>query len=137
MVSQETFTELFKQSITSLLEEVQKHVIEPLPQETYLTLEAFEQEGKELSIDEILLFLYQEGKFPRIVDLAVRGIREDSTIIWIRPSGHAYVDDFSQTWNTPTGTGPFKSIGLKLPWSIWRRPRPLSRQDLIEAGEQL
>ncbi len=108
----------------------------PLPTQIYLGLEAFEQRGKELSLDEVMLFLYQDGTFPRIIDVAVRGIKNGSTFIWLRPSGHAYVSDFSQTWNTPVGMGPFKNIGLMLPYFIWQRSRPLSIQDLEEAGEK-
>ena len=101
----------------------------------YLGLEAFGQQGKDLSLDEVLSFLYRDGTFPRIVDIAVRGIKDGRTFIWVRPSGHTYVSDFAQAWNTPVGMGPFKSIGLMLPGFIWQRSRPLSTQDLKEAGE--
>jgi hypothetical protein len=66
----------------------------------------------------------------------VFGIKNERTFIWIRPSGHEYINDFSQTWNTPPGMGPFKSVGLMLPASIWNRSKPCSLEDLKEAGKK-
>lgn len=124
------------QCIAQTIHEAQKQVAEPLPEVLCFNLEAFGQSSNDLSFDEVLSFLYREGTFPRIVDIAVQGIKEGCTLLWIHPSGHEYVHDFSQTWNRPAGMGPFKPIGLMLPSLIWERPRPLSLQDLREAGEK-
>jgi hypothetical protein len=135
-VTKEALQQLLEKCITLAVDEAQKEIADPLPAQFYLGLGAFGQLGKELSLDEVLSFLFRDGTFPRIVDIAVRGIKDGRTFIWIRPSGHAYVSDFAQTWNTPVGMGPFKSIGLMLPSFIWQRSRPLSTQDLREAGEK-
>ncbi len=132
-VTKEAFAELFQQCIAMALEETQKQVADPLPKELYLGLEAFGQHGKALSMEEVLSLLYRDGTFPRIVDIAVRGIREERTFIWIRPSGHAYVKDFTQTWNTPVGMGPFKRI---VSGFLWQRSGLVSTQELKEEGEK-
>ena len=75
--------------------------------------------------------------FPRIVDVFFQGIADEQTLIYLRPSGHAPTNDLAQTWNQPAGMGPFKSLGLLLPDSIARRPRPLSREDLEEAATMM
>jgi hypothetical protein len=134
-VTKEVLRQLLDRCISQAVDKAQREIAESLPTEYYLTLEAFGQQGKELSLDEVLSFLFRDRTFPRIVDIAVRGIKDGRTLIWIRPSGHAYVSDFAQTWNTPVGMGPFKCIGLMLPQLIWQRSRPLSLQDLREAGE--
>jgi len=126
MVTKEAFAELFQQCITLALEETQKQVAYPLPKELYLGLEAFGQRGKALSMEEVL-------SFPRVVDIAVRGIREERTFIWIRPSGHAYVNDFTHTWNTPVGMGPFKKV---VSGFLWQRSELVSTQELKEEGEK-
>ncbi|SRR5712692_1863470 len=135
-VTQEALQQLLQKCMTIAIDEAQKQVSDPLPIQVYLGLEALKQQGKELSLDEVLFFLYRDGTFPRVVDVAVRGIRDGRTFIWIRPSEHAYVSDLTHTWNTPAGMGPFKSIGLMLPDPIWKRPRPLSTLDLKDAGEK-
>ena len=135
-VTKEVLQRLLETCITTAVNEAQKEISDPLPAQLYLGLGAFAQQGKELSLDEVLSFLFRDGTFPRIVDIAVRGIKDGRTFIWIRPSGHAYVSDFAQTWNTPVGMGPFKSIGLMLPEFLWQRSRPLSTQNLREAGEK-
>jgi hypothetical protein len=132
-VTKEAFAELFQQCIALALEETQKQVADPLPKELYLGLEAFGQRGKALSMEKVLSFLYRDGTFPRIVDIAVRGIREGRTFIWIRPSGHPYVNDFIHTWNTPVGMGPFKRI---VSGFLWQRSELVSTQELKEEGEK-
>ena len=134
--SEKIVRDLLTRAIQKTLEDVQAQVTERLPPAIHITLDAFEQQGKDLSLDEIFPFLYKDGAIPRIIDVAVKGVKEEHTIIWIRPSGHSYVREFAQTWNKPAGMGPFKSIGLMLPRSIWQRPRPLSLQDLREAAEK-
>src|SRR5258708_39697087 len=99
-VTEETIRQLLEQCITTTVKEAQQQVSETLPTPLYVGLEAFGQHGKELSLDEVIPFLYRDGTFPKVVDIAVRGIKDERTFIWIRPSGHEYVSDFSQTWNT-------------------------------------
>lgn len=111
-MTEETVRNVLIQCIQRTREEAQKHVSEPLPEPLFLGLDAFGQHGKDLSLDEVMTFLYRKGTCPAVVDVAVRGIRGGRTFIWIPPSGHGYVSDFSQTWNTPEGMGPFKSLGL-------------------------
>jgi hypothetical protein len=135
-VTKEALQQLLEKCIINAVVVAQKEIADPLPAQFYLGLGAFGQQEKELSPDEVLSFLFRDGTFPRIVDIAVRGIKDGRTFIWIRPSGHAYVSDFAQTWNTPAGMGPFKSIGLMLPGFLWQYSRPLSIQDLREAGEK-
>jgi hypothetical protein len=135
-VTEETIRQLLEQCIATTVTEVQQQVSEPLPTLLYVGLDAFGQHGKELSLDEVIPFLYRDGTFPKVVDIAVCGIKDERTFIWIRPSGHEYVHDFSQTWNTPSGRGPFKSIGLMMPGLIWKRSKPFSLEDLKEAGEK-
>jgi hypothetical protein len=132
-MTKEAFTELFQKCIAMALEEAQKQVADLLPTELYLGLEAFGQRGKALSLEEVLSFLYRDGTFPRIIDIAVRGIREGRTFIWICPSGHTYVSDFAQTWNTPVGMGPFKRI---VPGFLWQSSGLVSTQKLKEEGEK-
>lgn len=135
-VTEETLRQLLKKCIALAVDEAQKEIADPLPAQFYIELGAFGQQGKDLSLDEVLSFLFRNGTFPRIVDIAVRGIKDGRTLIWIHPSSHIYVNDFKQTWNTPAGMGPFKSIGLMLPGFFSQRPRPLPIQALKEAGEK-
>lgn len=70
-------------------------------------------------------------KFPRVVDLAVRGIVGEKTlVVWI-PSGEQKVEDPEMTWNE--GFGPFKPVGIMIPSYIGKSP-PLSRSSLEKMG---
>lgn len=127
--------EVFEKCVISTVQDAQRQVVDDLPNQLVFRLQAFNQNKKSLSQNEVMPFLFRDRAFPRIVDIAVRGIADHHTLIWVRPSGHAFVRDFSQTWNTPVGMGPFKSLGLMLPNEIWKRQRPYSLQDLIDAGK--
>jgi hypothetical protein len=100
-VTYETCRHLLEQCIQDTLEAAQKDLPEPLPSKLCFELDAFGQSGKELSLDEAMPFLYVNGTFPRVVDISVRGIPDDCTLVWLRPSGHHYVSKLEETWNNP------------------------------------
>lgn len=127
----EAFRLLLEQAIQESMGLAQQQVADALPKTTQLELAGNRNRG--LSLEEVISGLYRDTTFPRIVDVFVQGIADEQTLIFLRPSGHAWTEDLAQTWNQPAGMGPFKSPGLLLPAAIAQRPRPLSRQDLEEA----
>lgn len=80
-ITKEALQQLLEKCIATTIEEVQKQISDPLPVRLYLGLEAFGQRGKELSLEEVMSFLYQDGTFPRCVDIAVRGIKNERTFM--------------------------------------------------------
>lgn len=132
-LTREAFRLLLQQAIHDSMNLAQQEVADPLPPTTQLELALAGYSDRTLSLEEVVSALYRDGAFPRIVDVFVQGIAGEQTLIFLRPSGHAPTNDLAQTWNQPAGMGPFKSLGLMLPTSIARRPRPLSREDLEEA----
>jgi hypothetical protein len=71
-ITKEALQQLLEKCITIAVDEAQKEISDSLPAQMYLGLEAFGQQGKDLSLDEVLSFLYRDGTFPRIVDIAVK-----------------------------------------------------------------
>ncbi len=62
-----------------------------------------------MSVDQAVDHLYlTNDKFYRIIDVAIRRITPNDTIVFVRPSGHVPTD-FNQTWD-PKKFGPFKQI---------------------------
>lgn len=136
-MTQREFKHLLEQAITRTITEVQQNIAENLPQQKCFYVENDISHSIYYSIDDIMQYIYKDGSFPRLVDIAVRGVNSEGyVIVWLRISGHSFVRDIADTWNTPLGSGPFKSIGLMLPHSIWIRPRPLFLRDLKEAGQR-
>jgi hypothetical protein len=66
--------------------------------------------GKDFSLEEIVSLVIGKETFPRIIDIAVKGLGADSTFLLWLPSGHSETDDLTQTWNQ--GYGPFKPVGV-------------------------
>ncbi len=56
VITKEIIQQLLEKCIFTTLEHVQQQVSDPLPEQFSLTLEAFGQHDKELSIDEICPF---------------------------------------------------------------------------------
>ena len=134
MITYDMFYQLFQIAVSRTLELVQEEVSDTLPKNVLIELAGFGQDSHESSPNDVLFYLYKDSTVPRIVDIGVKGIVANRTIVWIRPSGHAFTNVLNKTWNNPLGAGPFKSIGLVLPVNIYNRPRPLSRHDLEEAA---
>ena len=62
-----------------------------------------------LTVDEAFDALYLgNDRFYRIVDVAVKKVLPDNSVIFVRPSGHT-PDTFEKTWYPPE-KGPFKQI---------------------------
>ena len=59
---------------------------------------------------EVLEVLYLgPDTFFRIVDVAVLRVLSDRCVVFMRVSGHR-PGSFSESWNQPEGSGPFKQI---------------------------
>lgn len=134
-LTQEEFVYLLVTAAQMSITVAQEQVVGAIPQEIRWELLGFGRSGKESSLEEIVAILYRNEQFPVVVDVFVAGVLDASTIIRLKVSGHDFVDDTAKTWNMPAGMGPFKSLGLMLPYHIWQRPRPLSLNDLREAAE--
>lgn len=60
----------------------------------------------ETAVDEVYL---GPDLYYLIIDLAVIRVSNESSTVFMRPSGHT-PGPWSQTWNQPTGMGPFKQL---------------------------
>jgi len=129
----EDLRKLFEEAVERTLIMAQELVEEELPINFSFLLASSTEANRLEDIEGILTTLYQSGAFPRIVDLSVCGIRENETVLWVRPSAHPLTSDLEQTWNQPPGAGPFKALGLSLPTYLWERERPFNLSDLKEA----
>jgi hypothetical protein len=138
--SVETFThEEFRVTLLQAVERTrdlaEQHVAEQLlPSGTLLVLDAFGQGRRASSVEEVLAYIYKDGTFPRVVVVGLRGIVDGQALVAICPSGHPFTDDRALTWNEPPEMGPFNCVGLMLRGLVWRRPRPLTREDLEESA---
>lgn len=74
--------------------------------------------GEFYSLRDAVTLLMNGESFPRLVDLAVRGIYGEKTfVLWI-PSGHRASSYINVSWNN--GLGPFKPVGVMSPKSHFR-----------------
>jgi hypothetical protein len=132
--TREEFRVLLLQAVERTRSLAEQDVVEPLPPDTLLVLSAFGQGRRALSVDEVLAYLYKDGTFPRVVVVGLWGVVDGRTLVAVLPSGHPYTHDRALTWNQPPEMGPFNCVGLMLRGAVWKRPRPLTRQDLEDSA---
>lgn len=133
-ISRYELQQMLQRAIEASMQIAEQEIAEHLPRNVALELEASGQRGKESTLDFVLSHLNQDDAFPRVVNVAVRGVSQGRTVVWLGPSGDTFVRNFSEAWSDPHETGPFKPVGLMLRPSIWKRPRPLSLRDLEQAA---
>ncbi len=104
---------------------IQGDVANPIPRFYRFELQGFGRAGMESWLDDVLNYLYRDSAFPVVVDVAVSGVAEGATFVWIRPSGHPFVTEINGTFFQPLETAPFKPVAF-----VWDAPRPLSLRDL-------
>ncbi len=89
--------------------------------------------GKLYTIEEAVEQLIEADKFPRIVDLTIRGsLKGKPLFIWI-PSGHPKTSELDETWNE--GFGPFKPMGLMIPSHLGSPSSPMTKERLERIGQ--
>lgn len=79
-----------------------------------------------LELEDTVGLLVNEGRFPVVVDLAIRGLIEGKTfVLWI-PMGGPETSFLDESWHG--GLGPFKPAGVMSPKSHFRlTPEELER----------
>lgn len=68
-----------------------------------------EYAGAHIGFSEVLDNIYIDGEhFYVIIDVAIMGVRDDVSLVFVRPSGHQPTS-FDKTW-LPNDLGPFKIL---------------------------
>lgn len=138
-MTKEEFRKLFEKHITKAIEYSEKVLNTKLPTKLRIAFTAlgYQYNSLEDTIDiaETLELLYLgEDKFFAIINIGVRDIIQDTTIMWVTPTGHR-PREFDKTWNIPPGSGPFKVVGPSMDLHKIYTPE-LSAEKLIELYEK-
>ena len=136
-VSFAQFQRMLLKAVETATSMAQSELREELPGKVVYRLAGDKDSQEEEGIEYILKKLYVDGAFPRVVDVAVCGVKGASTVVWVRPSAHSLTKDLDRTWNQPKGAGPFKPMGVLLPAFIWERSVPFRLKDLVDAYDVL
>jgi hypothetical protein len=129
-LSREQFQTLLDVAIERTVAVAQRDLGESLPTARRYRLLSFGLGDEDLSFDDVADLLHFDDTFPPIIDVYVRGIAGDATLLWLIVPGYPWTSELEQTWNDPPGSGAFKSNGLMLPFSTWSRPHPFRLHDL-------
>jgi len=78
-----------------------------------------------LDVKTVVERLYARAPLiPRIIDIAVIGLEDNHTLMFVRPSDHS-PSGWEETWNVPLGRGPFKIlVSERIDDRRRRRPEP-------------
>ncbi len=112
----------FRQKFLDSLEEAARlaeaQVGFTVPRNFRILLHAPGYRGRDVSTSEAMKAVWLgEDRFFRIIDVSVAEVRDGTTVVFVRVSGHR-PSRFGDTWNNPPGMGPFKQIGPRLPVTV-------------------
>src|ERR671930_208812 len=100
------FAQLFQSTLERAAKKAEQKLGKPLPRRFLVELYFRDYQGQLIELAHAAEVLFVgPGKFYKIIDVAVIAVRGESTIFFVRPSGHAPVP-LSETFN-PHGDGPF------------------------------
>lgn len=112
------FLSLFEKNIEDALRLAEKVLNARISRNIEVELHGAGHSGLLTDVEKAVDILYLgEERFYRIIDVGVKGAGKSCTRVFVGVSGHKPTR-FDDTWNTPTGNGPFKPVEpMKIEWS--------------------
>ena len=109
-MDQESFKNTFLGVVADAIAGAQQLSARQLPPKFEIELHGGGIGGQIVTLDDALDRMFvSESLYFAIIDVGLKKVERDRCIIFVRISGHSPVS-FQETWNTPTGNGPFKVI---------------------------
>lgn len=101
---------LFEQALEIAAENAEKKLGMSVPRRFEIEVHGLAPKARILMKDQALEEIYLGAdRFYRIIDIAVCRISKDVSTVFMGISGHA-PGRLNETWNQPTGSGPFKQV---------------------------
>ena len=108
-MTSEQFDRAFRAAIDRALAYADGELPERVPRAVSVELHGGGNRGARLSVEQAAKSLFLgPDRFYLIVDVAVKAVTPDETIVFVRASDHE-PGPWSQTWD-PQGAGPFKLL---------------------------
>jgi len=109
-INKHQFSLLFARALEAATVQAEKQLRRSVSRQFEIELHGAGKSGCIVSPAEALDILFiDENRFYRIIDTAVIAVWDAKTRIFLRISSHA-PGRFEDTWNQPSGAGPFKQI---------------------------
>ncbi len=109
-MNKEEFKVLFERALEVAAQNAEEKIGHAVPREFEIEFHGKAPNPRILRKEEALEEIYIDAdRFYRIINVAVRRISKGVTTVFVGISGHA-PGRFDQTWNRPSGSGPFKQV---------------------------
>jgi hypothetical protein len=103
------FRKLFLRALDVAADNAERKLAEPIPRAFLIELHAPGSAGSIVHVDDAFNRIYLGSeRFYRIIDVAVRKLLPEHTVIFVRASGYTPTG-FDQTWDAAE-LGPFKQM---------------------------
>ena len=102
------FKSLFERVISEAIDKTKARVDETISPNVMIEIHGAGHTGDIVSVNQAFESIYLGDElYWRIIDVAVKSIELNQTLVFVRVSGHKPTS-FEETWNDPKGYGPFK-----------------------------
>jgi hypothetical protein len=109
-VTKEEFRGLLLSALEIAIQRAEKRLGRSVPRGIEIEFNGLAPGARMMTVEDALEALYLgPDKFFRIVDVAVLRVLQDRCVVFMCFSGHRPAS-FSETWNQPEGSGPFKQL---------------------------
>jgi hypothetical protein len=109
-MTKEEFAGLFDRALDAAADYAGQRLQRPIPRNFEIEMHGLSRSSQLVSKDRAVELLYLgPNVFYRIVDLSLVAIAGNISRIFVRVSGHK-PGAWSETWNQPSGSGPFKQL---------------------------
>jgi len=109
-MNRKEFNVLLIRTLEAALHTAEKRLGRSVPHRLEIQFHGLAPHSRAMTPEDALEALYLgPDTFFRIVDVAVLQVLKDRCVVFMRVSGHK-PGSFSETWNQPEGSGPFKQI---------------------------
>ena len=110
-MKKDEFKKLFLSACNRAAADVEGAMEKPIPREFVVELHSLRVRGEVISVDDAIEEIFvNEGLFFQIIDVGIKSVTQEQSVIFARVSGHSPVD-FGKTWD-PKLFGPFKIISF-------------------------
>ena len=115
-MTKDEFSQLFESALELAARQAEEQTGQSIPRKFQILLYGADHSGDQVDLLAATDILYLgEDKFYRIIDLSVT---QEFSLVFTRISSHE-PGTFAQTWNNPTGYGPFKLM-LASKLNLWK-----------------
>jgi len=112
-MTKEEFKSLFERALDIAAKSAEEKLGRPIPRAFEIEMHGGASQPRTMNKNQALDSIYMgPERFYRVIDISIIRVGKDISTVFVCISGHT-PGTFSETWNQPPGSGPFKQLAAE------------------------